>query len=153
MKKVFTILGGVFLGIIVLVVVGTAIFAVKGNALDKESKQYVDDAVPAIVSQWDMAELQKRASPELSVAVKEGDVEKLFAMFRRLGKLKEYKGSKGDARISVTTEHGKVISAAYVANAEFEAGPGEITMSLIKHGDQWQILGIHVNSEVFLQQP
>jgi hypothetical protein len=29
------------------------ILCTKGNALDKESKQYVDVAVPARVSQWD----------------------------------------------------------------------------------------------------
>ncbi len=44
-----------------------------------------------------------------------------------------------------------MVSAEYVASADFEAGPAEIKMSLIKHGDQWQILGIHVNSKVFLE--
>jgi hypothetical protein len=153
MKKTLMILGGVFLVLLVLGAAGIAIVAVKGNALDKESKQYVDAAVPAIVSGWDITEIQNRASPEFKAAVKDEDLEKLVGMFRRLGKLKAYNGAKGDANISVTTQHGKVISAAYVASADFDTGPAEINMSLIKHGDQWQLLGIHINSKVFLEQP
>jgi hypothetical protein len=153
MKKTLMILGGVFLVLLVLGVAGIAIVAVKGNALDKESKQYVDAAVPAIVSGWDITEIQNRASPELKVALKDGDLEKMVRMFRRLGKLKAYNGAKGDANISVTTQHGKVISAAYVASADFDTGPAEIKMSLIKHGNQWQLLGININSKVFLEQP
>jgi hypothetical protein len=153
MKKVLMILGGIFAVLVVIIVVGIAIVAVKGNALDKESKQYVDAAIPAIVSQWDITEIQKRASQEFKAAVNDKDLEKLGRMFRRLGKFKAYDGANGDANISVTSEHGKVISAAYVGRVEFDTGPAEIKMSLIKHGDQWQLLGININSKVFLEQP
>jgi hypothetical protein len=151
MKKVLMILGGVFVVLVVLGIVGFAIVAVKGSALDKESKQYVDAAVPAIVSEWNIAEIQNRASPEFKSAVKDEDLEKLVRMYQRLGKFKAYNGAKGDANISLTSEHGKVISAAYVACAEFDTGPAEIKISLIKHGNQWQLLGININSKVFLE--
>ena len=69
MKKALIILAGIF-GLLVLGgVVGIAMLATKGNALDKESKQYVDAAIPAITSQWDITEIQKRASPEFKAAV------------------------------------------------------------------------------------
>ncbi len=152
MKKVLVILGGIFAGLILVGVIGFAIVAVKGSALDKESKQYVDAAIPAIVSSWDIAEIQKRASPEFKAAVSDEDLAKLIRMFQRLGKFKIYNGAKGDANISVTSQSGKVISAAYVGSADFDTGPAEILMSLIKHGDQWQLLGIHVNSKAFLEQ-
>src|SRR5438874_7651380 len=100
-----------------LAVLGIAIVAVKGNALDKESKQYADTAIRAIVSQWDILEIQSRASPEFKMAVKDDELEKLVKMFRRLGKLTAYNGAKGQATMSVTTQNGKVISAAYVASA------------------------------------
>ena len=64
MKKTLMILGGIFLVILVVGVVGIVFIATKGRALDKESKQYVDAAVPAIVSQWDTQELINRAGPE-----------------------------------------------------------------------------------------
>jgi hypothetical protein len=52
----------------------------------------------------------------------------------------------------VTSQNGKVISAAYTGKAVFETGPAEINISLIKHGDQWQLLGLHINSKVFIEQ-
>ena len=153
MKKVLMILGGVFVMLAVFAVLGIAILAVKGNALDKESNQYADAAVRAIVSQWDITEIQNRASPEFKAAVKDDDLERLVKMFRRLGKLKTYNGAKGQATMSVTTQNGKVISAEYVASADFHTGPAEIRLSLIKHGDQWQLAGIRINSKLFLEQP
>jgi len=140
-----------FLGYVFLVVlVCFGILAIKGTALDKESKQYADAAILALVTNWDMNELEGRISPEFKSTVQPGDVQKLFAMLRRLGSLKEYKGYHGSSNMSFTSERGKVISATYVENAEFAAGSAEIHLALIKHGDQWQILGFHVNSKAFL---
>ena len=145
------VLGGIFLAILVVGVVGMVFIATKGRALDTESKQYVDVAVPAIVSQWDRQELINRAGPEFMETVKDGDIEKLFTLFRKLGAFKKYNGSEGQANISVTSKNGKVTSAAYVAKADFEKGPAEIQVTLIKHDAKWQILGFRVNSKAFLE--
>lgn len=48
MKKFFIVLGSIFLAIIVLGAIGIAFIAVRGNALDKESKAYVDSAIPSM---------------------------------------------------------------------------------------------------------
>src|SRR5512135_291118 len=48
----------------VLLAAAAAILAAVGNALDNESKLFVDATVPAIISEWDVMELKKRASPE-----------------------------------------------------------------------------------------
>ena len=148
MKKVQMVLGGIFLGILILGAVGVAIVAVKGSALDRESKQYVDTAIPAIAANWDIVEIQKRASPEFKAAVNNDDLEKLIRVFRKLGKFKSYNGAKGDANISVTTQNGKVISAAYVACADFENGPALIKLSLIKHGNEWQLRAYPKNCKI-----
>jgi len=153
MKKFLMILGGIFLVLVIVVIAGVAILVTKGNELDNESKQYADAAIPAIISNWEIKELEQRASPEFTAVTKDADLEKLFIMYQRLGKLKEYKGCKGEANISVTPEHGIVISAVYVGNAEFDASLAEIKLSLIKHGDQWQILGFHVNAKALFEQP
>lgn len=153
MKKVLMILGGIFVVLVALAVVGITIASVKGNALDKESKQYADAAIRAIVSQWDSTEIQSRASPEFKRAVNDADLEKLMKMFRRLGKLKTVNEAKGQSTMSVTSQNGKVISAQYVASADFKTGPADIILSLIKHGTQWQLMGIKINSKVFLEQP
>jgi len=151
MKKLLIVLGSIFLVIIIIVVIGIGVIAYKGTALDKESRDYVDSSVPAIVSAWDKQELLSRASPEFMQVVKSGDLDKLYGMYRRLGKLKEYQGSEGQSNMSVTSEQGKVISAAYTTKAIFDSGPASIKILIIKHGDKWQILKLYVESEVFLQ--
>jgi len=153
MKKALMILGGIFVILVAFAILAIVVVAVKGNALDKESKQYADTAIRAVISQWDIGEIQSRASPEFKAAVKDDDLEKLGKMFRRLGNFKSYNGAKGQANMSVTTQNGKVISAAYIAKADFESGPAEIRLSLIKHGSQWQLLGLNINSRIFLEQP
>jgi hypothetical protein len=151
MKKLLIILGSIFLIIILVVAVGIGIVAVKGTAFDKESKAYVDSTVPMLVAAWDEKELLSRASPEFTQAVKDEELDKLYGMFRRLGKLREYQGSEGQSNMSVNSWSGRVVSAAYTARASFDAGPAVIKIALIKHGDNWQIYGFHIDSEVFLQ--
>jgi hypothetical protein len=63
-----------------------------------------------------------------------------------LGRLQNYEGSKGQARITVTPQAGKVVSASYMAKALFEHGEANIEIGLIKHGDQWQIVRFKVDS-------
>ena len=48
MKKFFIVLGSIFLALIVLVAIGIAFIAIKGTALDKESKAYADSAIPPL---------------------------------------------------------------------------------------------------------
>ena len=151
MKKVLMILGGIFLVVIVLGIGLFAFLAVKGSRLDKESKQYVDTAVPAIVTTWDKQALIDRASMEFINSVKGDDLDKIITMFRKLGRFKEYKGCEGQAGISITPQQGKIVTAAYVAKAEFETGPADIQITLIKHGDKWEILGFRINSKVFFE--
>lgn len=151
MKKTLMILGGIF-AVAVVVIVGAIVFAaVKGPALDRESKQYAEATLPAIISQWDIQALQARTSPEFKAAVSDEVLEKLIRIYQKLGKLKEYKGTNGQANVSLTLQQGTVISARYIANADFEAGPATITLDLIKHGDQWQILSLRIDSKVFLE--
>ena len=69
MKKIITLLGYTFLVILVLVAAASGGLWFAGNKLDKESKAYVDAAVPAIAGNWSVEELRKRASEEFSAAV------------------------------------------------------------------------------------
>jgi hypothetical protein len=61
MKKFLIVLGMIFLAVIVLAVIGIGFVAIRGNALDKESKAYADAAIPAIVTTWSQKELLDRA--------------------------------------------------------------------------------------------
>lgn len=153
MKKVFIVLGGIFLVVLIIGGGGITYMAITGNALDRQSKAYADTAIPAIVDGWNEGALETRESPEFRTDVNRPDLDRGFSMLRKLGNLKRYDGAKGEARIWITPEHGKQITASYIGSAEFDGGPAQIILRLIKHGNQWQILAFRVNTPLFLRKP
>jgi hypothetical protein len=134
----------------VLGAIGIAFVAVRGNALDKESKAYADTAIPAIVTGWSKKELIDRASPELNKAVTEQQLDQMFHWFTSLGRLQKCEPAQGQAIMSATSQTGKMISGQYAAKARFERGDATIKLDLIKHGDQWQILSFYVDSPALM---
>jgi hypothetical protein len=148
-KKFFIVLGSIFLALIVLAAIGIAFVAIRGTALDKESKAYADSAIPAIVSNWSEKALLDRASPEFKKTVTIDQLDRLFRMFSRLGTLQKCESTQGHALMSATTQRGKMTSAQYTTKATFERGEAVIKLAMIKHGDQWEIVGFHVDSPAF----
>ena len=146
MKKFLIVLGSIFLALIVLVAMGIALVAVRGNALDKESKAYADAAIPAIITSWNQKELLDRASPEFMQLVTQQNLDQMFRWFSSVGRLQKCAPAEGQSLMSVTSQNGKTISAKYISKAQFEKGEGNITLLLIKHGDQWQIAGFDFHS-------
>ena len=141
------ILGYIFLALIVVLLVGFGSLTVIGDRLDKESKAFVDAAIPAIISTWDISEIEKRASPEFNDDVDHDGLEQDFGVLQQLGSLVMYKGSTGDAHITLSLHYGYEITADYTASADFEAGSTTMRMSLIKHGGKWQILDFKITPE------
>ena len=153
MKKFLSIVGGIFL-LLVLVVAGFVGYAAyQGQGLDASSKAYVEVNVPPIISTWSKNELLKRSSPQLLKLLDEnpGQLEQLFKKLSKLGAMQSFGNVKGDSNVSVTTQNGKVITAPYAATAKFEKGEAHITIRLIQLSGQWQFLLLNVNSPLFLQ--
>ena len=146
MKKTLMILGGVFAVFIVIGIIGISILFVKGSALDEECKAYIDEVTPKLLSNLTKDTLFQYASEELKNSAPAEEFDKIFAWFDKLGEFKEYKCSNGQANISVTTENGKQITGYYEAQVEFEKGPATIKITTIKKGDNWEIIGFHINS-------
>lgn len=144
------IFGGIFLVLTVMAAIAFVVLAIKGSALDKESKAYIDEVVPEICSDLRMWTLSKYASPELLNSALPAEQEKIFNAFKKLGQFKEYKESRGDAKLFYTTQDGKAITAEYTAQVEFESGPAQVNVSLIKKGDQWKIRGFRINSPALI---
>jgi hypothetical protein len=149
MKNLLMWLGGIFF--VVLLGVGglIAYLANAGAALDTSSKAYVDEAVPAIVARWSKEQLAMRAAAQFRAAASDQQLTQVFAKFSQLGALKTYDGSKGESHTSLTPQQGKVVTAAYLANATFEKGPAQISVRLVQADGQWQILHFAVNSPMF----
>jgi hypothetical protein len=151
MKKLFIILGAVFLAIILLM----GVAAVRGSALDKQSKAYVDRNLPLILSTWDEQELLSLASPEFLQNIKKEDLDRDFAgLSRKFGKMQSYKGSEGQSYIDyrvLSSHNGKMVTAVYSARVIFAGGPAVVKISLIQHDAKWQIAGFDINSDVLMQ--
>ena len=146
MKKTLMILGGIFAVLVIAGVIGFSVLAVKGTALDEESKAYVDQVTPKILTDLKKETLFRYASDELKNSCSPEEFDKIFNWFSKLGNFIEYQESNGQANISVTTEKGKQITGYYEAQAEFEKGPATIRITTIKKGDNWQVIGFRINS-------
>jgi len=154
MKKFLSIVGGLFL-VLVLIVAGFFGYAAyQGRGLDASSKVYVEANVPPIISAWSKDELLKRSSPQLLKIINEKpeQLDQLFQKLSKLGAMQTFGDIKGDANISVTTQNGRVITASYMSAAKFENGEARIAIRLIQSpSGQWQFLLFNVNSPIFLK--
>jgi len=138
---------------LLLVIVGCCVgyLAYEGHVLDKSSKAYVDEAIPAIVTSWLPHELLKRESSAFLKATSDAQLMQLFVDFRRIGALQSYEGCKGEANIKYTLASGKMITAAYSGQAIFQNGKAEIKVLLIQQNGEWKIQGFRIESPLFMK--
>jgi hypothetical protein len=150
-KNFLAVFGGI--AFIAVLLIGGFIghVAYQGRALDASSKGYVDKNIPLIISSGSKDELLKRASPQLLNAITEkpDQIDRLFHGLAKLGAMQSFDGSKGDSNVSYTSKDGKVITAAYVADATFQNGNAHITVRLIQSSGSWQFLLFNVDSPLF----
>lgn len=146
MKTFLMVLGGIF-GAIILLIIGVIaffIFSGEGKELDAESKAWVDEVIPSIVTVWDREQLVAHSSSLLLDTTDDDGINNLFDLLNeQFGPLVEYRGSEGQAiiRIRNTT---KTITAKYEAFAEFEKGEARITVHGLKEEDGWRLLEFYV---------
>lgn len=153
MKRVFQILGGIFLALLSIIAVMVGIGVYQGTRLDSSSKAYVETNVKPVVATWSKDELLKRSSPQLmAILAKDPDqVDRLFAKLSKLGALKSLGEPKGQSLVAVNIGSGKAVSASYTESGEFENGHAELNIRLIQIDGQWRFLTFYVNSPILLQ--
>ncbi len=149
LKKIFIVLGTI-LSIVIAIIVGLFIYLRSiGTDLDKTSRDYVNESVIAISTDWNINELKKRASSEFMSMTNDEELNKFFGYAEKnLGEMKVYTGAQGESSVFVNNFK-KDIKASYIAHGEFEKGKANINISLIWKNNKWQILGYRVNSDVF----
>jgi hypothetical protein len=145
-KKFLYVLGGVTLVTFGVIVLGAVLLVHNGNALDAESRDFVDSAVPAIAGNWSREELLGRATPELRAVAKPNDLTNLFNSFNRLGTFAAYDGATGQATMSYFGNAGGVVSATYVAKARFQYGTAVFRIALLKRDGHWMINNFYVDA-------
>ena len=147
MSKFFAVIG---MAAVVVILLGIAAFgyvAYRGNALDEEASAYSARAVTAITSHWDAAELMSRATPQLAHATSQDQLGALFQRFGTLGPLRGAPHCQGSSLVSMTPA-GTRTSGSYTCTAQFQSGPAEIAMALVKAHGTWLINGFHVTSQL-----
>jgi len=80
MKKILIILGGIFAVLIVAGTIGFSVILVKGKALEKKSKAYVDKVTPTILANLDNETLFSYASDELKDSASPTEFDKILKM-------------------------------------------------------------------------
>jgi hypothetical protein len=143
MRKFFYGLGVITALVLVAGAIGIFVLSRNGAALDTASRAYVDDSVVKIVANWDAQEFWKRASPRFRAASKYDDIAALFDGARSaLGPMVEYRGSQGEAIMSVVNSQTKV-TANYIAQGSFQKGNAALRINMVKQGDTWMIEGFN----------
>ena len=158
MRNFLAILGGVFLVVIVLVVIGI-VFAVRMVTTTllptiEEAQAYADETLAAYSEEWSSDVILSRSTPQLRTLFTTNP-EILESMH---GYLTEDFGALvslapaacPNVRISNTTQTGHSAVAGCTANAVFEAGEALFRLSLLKNDDEWGLTGIYVQSDVLL---
>lgn len=151
MNKFLKILGGIFLVLLIVVGIAAAIFIPRAMSLNADAMKYISTNVPPIVQSWNSDELVKRAAPELITPEARKAIPGLFVWFSSLGKLKKL--DKPVGRIYTGAHLGTHTYGTwgeYAVHADFDGGPAQITIVLIRDGASWKIMGFHVNSPVLL---
>lgn len=151
MRKLLFGLGVAFTFILGAGGTGLYMLAREGNALDAESKAYVQDAVEKIATNWDADELWKRSSSGLREHGTRQDLNNFFDAARSaLGRMQEFYGTDGQSAMMVTPS-GKSTTARYDAKVHFEKGDADIVVNAVKNASGWQIEGFHINSTTLMR--
>jgi hypothetical protein len=144
MRKLLTAIGALTMIIILAAGTGLGVLIYKGNGLDRESKTYVDTAIPAIVGTWSKQALLDRATPELRATATPQDLASLFDWASKLGPFVAYEGASGDANMQFMAGSGSAVSAHYAARVRFRDGTAIIYIMLLKRDGDWRINGFHI---------
>lgn len=152
MRNFLMWMGSLLLVFVVIGGLGLVFATIKGPALDRESRAFVDSAVQTICDDWNEQALIDRAAPELIQAVGQGVLERMFGRFRQLGDLRAYNGADGDASITLTSK-GLNVTALYFARAAFAGGDAVIRVALTRRHGEWRIIGFKVDSDAIAAKP
>lgn len=150
MKKYFSVFGIVIPVIILIFAVFFGVIIYQGAGIDEESKVYVDEVTPVVLTSMDKETLFKYADDTLIKSAQADEFDRIFNWFRTLGELRVYNGSYGQANIKLSFS-GVSFVANYEADVTFDKGRARITVSLIRRGGVWKITSFSIRSSALRQ--
>ncbi len=150
MKKVFKVLGIIFLfTIISFGAIGVYTY-LKTSEYSKTAVPYIKEKIPKL-SSWDLAVAKQYLAPQVLETTKDEDLKKLMRWFSKLGSLKSIEEPQFvNVTSSATVANGKQTIATYTILANYENGVANITMRLLEVEDGFQIYQFHINSNALI---
>jgi hypothetical protein len=141
MKKIVPICAAASAIILLTFAAGVAMVSVENRQVDFEGRRYAGASIAAIVSRWDPDALVRRASGPMCEALGDGaTLARTFDRFRLLGLLRSLDEVRGGPAVAINPDGHRLVTAEYVARAEFEHGTAQIRLSLIKTAGTWHIV-------------
>jgi hypothetical protein len=123
-----------------------------GNNMDPSAERYATESGLAILSVHSEQDMQsvllQRLSPEAQKTTSKAGIAEMVESLNKLGKLENYKGVESVHIQSglLSLSEGVGAKLTYTASAAFENGTGLVKMTLVRHGDGWQINGFYITA-------
>ena len=145
MPTLFRIIGVAVVVAIVLILIGSMVWAPKLNALESEAGKFIDETIPLICNMWNVGMFLKYADSSLLEAIPQDRWERFFSdLALTFGYLVQYQGRRGGIRVGFTGA-----TATYSVDAEFETGPATLSVSIRKRGNEWKITSFEIKNPPF----
>jgi len=143
MKSLLRFIGWLVLTCLILAGVGL-VFVSHVNKLSVEARDYAQQAVPAIFSNWDAPELYKRATEDFRSHTTLERLDAALRQERHLGRYVKCGPSLGEATLFFDFRKGRITSATISTKIECERGQAVVLLGLTKPSDQWKIWSFEI---------
>ena len=151
-ERILAIIGALTLLAIAAFVIGVLYTYYVENNMNPSANRYASESGLAILSAHSEQEMQslllQRLSPKAQTTTTKAGIDQIVETVNKLGKLEEYKGVMAfhiqTGLLSLSKGVGEELT--YDARATFENGTGLVRMTLVPHGDGWQINGFYVTA-------
>lgn len=153
MKKALTILGGLFLVLLVALggVIGFGV--VQGGKLDVESKAYVDATLPRVLADPSASNFFSFIAPKDKAKLDAATIDQFAQkVSTSLGQFQSFDDLKGSS-VAMFTPDGADIQAKYLARCHYEKGTVTATITVRKTGENWSLMGVFLNFDTLERNP
>ena len=120
-----------------------------GAELQQESETYADGMLSRVGKEWDPAELKKEASDEFLKATSDEALAGFMNLIRT--KLGAYKSHSTFKMSNINMQNNNGVSTTNItlaAPGQFEKGPGNIEIDLVKRDDTWKVVNLNIKSDL-----
>lgn len=155
MRTFLAFIGALAIGFVAAIIILAVIGAQRVKPILAEAHEYADDAIPAITTQWNGAELYSRATPELKELLANGALEQLMSAGSfQLGRLQDYAGATCVlSQYLMTTSDGETALVQCTGEATYQKAIAAFTLNLAKRKGEWGVLGFFVVAQEANDQP